>query len=84
MGSGTAKSVVSYLFIENILSSILKISTLGKISADDILKYLLYFSQKTGFDMSCKLSPMETICMKFRILFSGENKKIPSVCHLLN
>ena len=56
MGSGTAKSVISYLFIENILSSILKISTLGKISADDILKYLLYFSQKTGFDMSCKLS----------------------------
>ena len=30
-----------------------------------------YFSQKTGFDTSCKLS----ICMKCQILFSGINKK---------
>ena len=30
-----------------------------KISADKILKYFSYFSQKTGFEFSCKLSPME-------------------------
>ena len=30
-----------------------------KISAD----ILEYFSQKTGFDITCKLSPLETICM---------------------
>ena len=27
-----------------------------KISEDDILKYFSYFSQKTGFGLSCKLS----------------------------
>ena len=48
------------------------LSTRGKISADDILKY---FSLKTGFDISCKLSPMETICMKCQILLTGKKKK---------
>ena len=44
----------------------------------------LHFSpQKTGFDISCKLSPMETICMKCQIQFSGKNKKNISKCHLL-
>ena len=28
-----------------------------------------YFSQKTGFDISCKLSPKETICMKWNIIW---------------
>ena len=46
-----------------------------KILADNILKYFSYFSQTTGFGISCKLSPMETIRMKCQILFSGENKK---------
>ena len=46
-----------------------------KFSADDILKYFFYFSQKTGYDISCKLSPKETICMKCQILFFGKNKK---------
>ena len=27
---------------------------------------------------------METICMKCLILFSGEIRKISSICHLLN
>ena len=45
---------------------------LGKTSADDILKY---FSQNVGFDISCRLSPQETICLKCQNLFSGENKK---------
>ena len=31
------------------------LSTIGKNSADDALKYLPYFTQKTGFDGSCKL-----------------------------
>ena len=30
---------------------------------------LLYFSQNIGFDNSCKLSPKETICMKYQSLF---------------
>ena len=40
-----------------------------------MLKYVSYFSHKTGFDISCKLSPLETICMKCQILFSGKIKK---------
>ena len=40
-----------------------------------MMKYFSYLSQKTGFDISCKLSPMETICMKCQILFSRKNKK---------
>ena len=46
------------------------LSTMGNIySADDILKYLPYFSKKTGFNISCKVSPLESICMKCQILF---------------
>ena len=45
------------------------------LPADNILKYFSYFSLETGFNTSCKLSPMERICMKCRILFSGQNKK---------
>ena len=49
---------------------------LGKISSDNILQcFILIFSQKTRFDILCKLSPLETICMKCQILFSGKNKK---------
>ena len=31
--------------------------------------------QKTGFDISCKLSPLEMICLKYLMLFSEKNKK---------
>ena len=46
-----------------------------KISADVILKYFSYFFQKIGLDISCKLSPKETTCMKCQSPFSGKNKK---------
>ena len=56
-----------------------------KFSADNILKYFSYFSQKIGFDISCKLSPVETICIEFQSLFSGKTKKnVIIACHLLN
>ena len=32
-------------------------------------------SEETGFDIPCKLSPVETICMKCQILFPGKDKK---------
>ena len=35
----------------------------------------LFFFEKTEFYISCKLSPVETICMKCQILFPGKNKK---------
>ena len=43
-------------------------------SADNELIFS-YFSQTTGFHISCKLSPLETICIKCQILFSAKNKK---------
>ena len=36
-------------------------------------------SQEKGFDISCKLSPVVTICMECQILFSGKNKNIISL-----
>ena len=39
----------------------LRIALWVKFSAEDILKYFSCFSQKIGFDISCKLSPLETI-----------------------
>ena len=47
---------------------------------DDIF---LIFSQPTGFDISCNLPPVETICMKCQILFIGENRTNISKCCLL-
>ena len=41
-----------------------------------LLKYFAYFSQKIGFDIACKLSSMETICLHCQVLFSGKNKNI--------
>ena len=38
--------------------------------------YFSYFSIKTGFDITSKLSPLETICMKCQILFLGKIRKI--------
>ena len=47
------------------------------------MKYFYYFSQQAGFDFSCKLSPLETVCMKSQILFLGKIRKLSSVCRLL-
>ena len=44
----------------------------GHFQQTTIWCYFSYFSQKTGFDISCKLSPKETICMKCQILLSGK------------
>ena len=36
---------------------------------------LFLFPPETAFDITCKFSQMETICLKSQILFSGKNKK---------
>ena len=36
---------------------------------------LSFFSQKIGFDSLCKLSPKETLCLKYQSLISEENNK---------
>ena len=45
--------------------------------------FFIFFTQETGFDIPCKLFPLETICLKCQMLFSGKNKKSISKCHLL-
>ena len=58
--------------------SFLMLSVLG-ITSDYILNYFSYFSQKTGFDILCKLSE-ETICMKCQSLFSENIRKTSFIC----
>ena len=61
-----------------------KICHLWNISADYSLKYS-YFSQKPSFVISCKVSPMETICMKSQTMLSRKSKERNSlICRLLN
>ena len=64
--------IISLLFLhKNICCGfLLTFTTVNWLISDIFL-----FSQKTGFDISCKLSPLETICMKSQILFSRKNKK---------
>ena len=50
----------------------LMLSTLDKIFSRPYLKYFFLFFLENGFDIACKLSPLETICMKFQNLFSWE------------
>ena len=42
----------------------LKLSTLGKFSADDILKYFSYFSKAIGFNISCRFSTVSVPIFK--------------------
>ena len=45
-------------------------------------QYFSYSSLEIGFDILCRLSSKETICMKCQSLFSVENKKNISKCCL--
>ena len=48
----------SYTFVQPLQINIKRLALLVKFSVTDILKYFSYFSKKTGFDISCKLSLM--------------------------
>ena len=50
-----------------------------KKSTDDILKYFSHLFQKSGFDISCKLSPKEIVCMKCQTLLSEKIIKLLDV-----
>ena len=47
----------------------------SRLYTADISKYFPPPPRKTRFDISCKLSTMETNCKHCRFLFSGKNKK---------
>ena len=48
----------------------------ANLAADKLTIFFLIFSQKIGFGNSCRLSPMETICIKCQSLLSRKNNKI--------
>ena len=52
---------------------VLMISTLDKIFSRQRIEIFFLFLPENRFDISCKLSPMEIVCMKCQILFSGKN-----------
>ena len=55
------------------------------ISADDkFVTFVVFFIffKKTGFDISCKLSPVETICMNCQICFLEKVRNILECCLL--
>ena len=76
----------AHMFADTFAQILLRLTftTLLANSADDkLVIFFLLIYQKTDFDISCKLSPLETICMKYQNLFSGKNKKNISNCRLL-
>ena len=57
---------------------------LGKNFSRRQFEIFFLFFQKISFDISCKLSPQETICIKCQRFFLGKiGKKISSICRLL-
>ena len=54
---------------------LLMLSMLKKLSIQQFKIFFYYFSQKLSFDISCKLFPQETMCMKCQSLVSEKNKK---------
>ena len=48
---------------------------LGKNFSRHFEIFFSYFSQKVDFEIPCKLSPEETICIEYQSLFSEKNKK---------
>ena len=56
----------------------LTLSILGKTFSKRHFEifFLFFFFRKTGFDISCKLSPLETFSWHVKTCFLGKNKKI--------
>ena len=57
--------------------------SLSLFSRQESNNIFLVFLQKTSFDISCKLSPLETFCIESQRLFSVENRINIPKCHLL-
>ena len=73
---GNCHSQMRLLYtLDHMTSQDLTFTILWALSADDKLLIFSYFSQETGIDISYKLSPLETVCMKCQIPFFGINKK---------
>ena len=72
-----------FFFLSNLHQNDLShLALLVKFSVDDSLKYFSNFSQETGFDILCKLSPQESICIKCQIMFYLKKKKEKTTINL--
>ena len=64
-------------FSHPVVTGRLTFTALWANSADDkLMIFFLFFTIKQVLTFVCKLSPMETICMKCQTLFSGKIRKI--------
>ena len=70
---GEQKKLISILSSNNLQHVLCKMTNI-----------FFLFSQKIGFDISCKLSPNKTICIKYQSLFLAKIRKMLSICRLLN
>ena len=82
---GKISNAKSYIVLSGANSqvSVNLFHSLGNFSRRQIDDVFLFVFQKTRFNIPCKWSPMEAICMKCQILLSGKNKKNVSICRLL-
>ena len=69
------------MLLNHFSKTILMLSMLGNISADNILKYFLNFFQKIGFGISCIMSSLKTFGMKCQSLFSSPVHKVLMVSY---
>ena len=53
----------------------LMLDTLGKILGRQHIEIFFLYFPEDRFDISCKLSQLETICMQCKSCFLGENMK---------
>ena len=72
MSDGRFSKVVAHIVIR-------KIYTLHAGYKFQQTTFEIFLSYFLGFVISCKLPPLETICMKCQILFSRKNKNIISL-----
>ena len=81
--NGSQKKVIVTFFSENLLPKNITITITTGLIQQMINWLYSYIFQKAGFDSSCILSPLETICINCQILFSGKQKKDISARRLL-
>ena len=70
--------VQEYMYLKIYMSKFLcflMLSALGKKSSRQHTEIFFLFFPGNSLNISCKMSPMEIICMKSQILFPGKNKK---------
>ena len=80
MTANSSRQMEGKFFLELKQLNLSAFTILGTNSAGDIYNIFIYYFlrnfRKIDFDITCKLSPKETICMKRQSLLSGKNKNI--------